>query len=72
MENRGKSRNTPGRGHCFGGSACFEWDMATDIGTYQGGVIGRHTPISLPCARNEWDDVGLHAYWVARGDKVAT
>jgi hypothetical protein len=72
MENRGKRRNTTGRGHCFGGGARFEWDMATDIGTYQGGIIGRHTPISLPCAEGEWHVVGLHTYGVAQGHKIAT
>jgi hypothetical protein len=71
VENRGKRRNTAGRGHCFGGSARFEWDMATDIGTYQGGNIGRHTPISLPCAEDEWHVVGLHTYEVAQEDKIA-
>jgi hypothetical protein len=65
VENWGKRRNTTGRGHCFGGSARFEWDMATDIGTYQGGIIEPHTPISLPCAEDEWQVVGLHTYEVA-------
>lgn len=46
--------------------------MATDIGTYQGGIIGRHTPISLPCAEGEWHVVGLHTYGVAQGHKIAT
>lgn len=41
VENWGKRRNTTGRGHCFGGGARFEWDMATNIGTYQGDIIGR-------------------------------
>jgi hypothetical protein len=39
--------------------------MATDIGTYQGGIIEPHTPISLPCAEDEWQVVGLHTYEVA-------
>lgn len=46
MENWGKRRDITGRGHCFRGSPCFKWDMATDTGTYQGGIIGRY--IRLP------------------------
>jgi hypothetical protein len=46
--------------------------MATDIGTYQGGIIGRHMPISLPCAEGEWHAVRLNTYEVAQEDKIAT
>jgi hypothetical protein len=46
--------------------------MATDIGTYQGGIIGRGTPISLPCAEEECHVVELHTYELAQGDKIAT
>ena len=46
--------------------------MATDIGTFQGGIIGRHTPISLPCTEGKWYVVGLHTHEVAQGDKIAT
>ena len=71
VENWRKRRNTPGRGYCFGGSARFEWDMATDTGTYQGGDIGHHTSISLPCAEDNWQVVALHTYEVIQGDKRA-
>jgi hypothetical protein len=72
VENWGRRRNITGRRHCFGGGARFEWDMATDIGTYQGGIIGCHTPISLLCAEGEWHVVGLHTYEVAQGNQIAT
>ena len=42
VENWGQRWDITSRGYYFGGSARFEWDMATDIGTYQGGIIGRH------------------------------
>ena len=65
VENWGKRRYTTGRGHCFRSSARFEWDMATDTGTYQSDTIGHDKPISLHCAEDEQHVVRLHAYGVA-------